>query len=402
MRIIPNELLSSSDLIIDAVYEGGASGNAADDPISKILQGVGNQGGFRAVGRGQDRAVVVLYTSGADQDWPDTLDLNTGQFFYFGDNKTPGHELHDTQRGGNKILRRTFELLHASPPMREKIPPFLIFKKYPTPRSSRSVQLAVPGFTGLPSTADLVAVWRTAEGQRFQNYRAVFTVLNTPVVVRSWLQELGNGSIASLASAPPVWQSWVKTGRAQALASENTTSIRSVDQQRPDSAMKADILRAVFEYFEQAPIAFEAFAARVFQMHDPRVIIDTITRGSVDGGRDAVGRYLLGLADDPVYAEFSLEAKCYQPGLDSSPINTVGVREVSRLISRIRHRQFGVLVTTSVVARQAYEEVREDRHPIIFLSGKDIADLLVANGFSTPAAVRMLLETEFSLAPPPS
>ena len=113
MRIIPNELLSSSDLIIDAVYEGGASGNAADDPISKLLQGVGNQGGFRAAGRGQDRTLVVLYTSGADQDWPDTLDLNTGQFVYFGDNKTPGHELHDTGRGGNKILRRTFELLHA-------------------------------------------------------------------------------------------------------------------------------------------------------------------------------------------------------------------------------------------------------------------------------------------------
>src|SRR5882762_10842226 len=64
VRIIPNELLSSSDLIIDAVYEGGASGNAADDPISKVLQGVGNQGGFRAAGRGEDRTLVVLYTSG--------------------------------------------------------------------------------------------------------------------------------------------------------------------------------------------------------------------------------------------------------------------------------------------------------------------------------------------------
>jgi Restriction endonuclease len=66
-------------------------------------------------------------------------------------------------------------------------------------------------------------------------------------------------------------------------------------------------------------------------------------------------------ADDPVYAEFSLEAKCYQPGFDGKVVNTIGVREVSRLISRIRHRQFGVLVTTSVVAPQAYEEVREDR-----------------------------------------
>jgi hypothetical protein len=400
MQVISNELLSTSDLIIDAVYEGGASGNAADDPISKILQGVGNQGGFRAAGRGQDRTVVVLYTSGADQDWPDTLDLSTGQFVYFGDNKTPGHELHDTGRGGNRILRRAFELLHASPPVREKIPPFLIFKKYPTPVSSRSVQfkgLAAPGFSGLPSTGDLVAVWRTAEGQRFQNYRAVFTVLDVPVVARPWLQALTSGEPISLASAPEAWHNWVATGRAKALVSENTTSIRSVDHQRPDSAAKVAILKAVFEHFEQAPIAFEAFAARIFQMHDPRVIVDTITRGAVDGGRDAIGRYLLGLSDDPVYSEFSLEAKCYQPGFDGAQINTVGVREVSRLISRIRHRQFGVLVTTSVIARQAYEEVREDRHPIVFLSGKDIADILVANGFSTPASVRELLEAEFSL-----
>jgi hypothetical protein len=54
---------------------------------------------------------------------------------------------------------------------------------------------------------------------------------------------------------------------------------------------------------EDAPVAFEAFAARIFRMHDQRVIIDEITRASVDGGRDAVGRYLLGLSNDPVYAE---------------------------------------------------------------------------------------------------
>jgi hypothetical protein len=103
------------------------------------------------------------------------------------------------------------------------------------------------------------------------------------------------------------------------------------------------------------------------------------------------------LSDDPVYAEFSLEAKCYRPPLNDKAANTVGVKEVSRLISRIRHRQFGVLVTTSVVARQAYEEVREDRHPIIFLSGKDIADILTTNGFNTPALVKDMLEAEFAV-----
>jgi len=78
VRIVPSTLLSSSDLIVDAVYEGGSRGDAADDRISKILDGVGNQGGFRAAGRGPDKKYVVLYTSGEEKDWPDTLDLSTG------------------------------------------------------------------------------------------------------------------------------------------------------------------------------------------------------------------------------------------------------------------------------------------------------------------------------------
>lgn len=130
-------------------------------------------------------------------------------------------------------------------------------------------------------------------------------------------------------------------------------------------------------------------------MLDGRVILDEITRGVVDGGRDAVGRYLLGLGDDPVYAEFSLEAKCYRPPTNGQRPTSVGVKEVSRLISRIRHRQFGVLVTTSVIARQAYQEVREDRHPIIFICGRDIAQILVDNGYNSPELVQTLLANEF-------
>jgi hypothetical protein len=53
------------------------------------------------------------------------------------------------------------------------------------------------------------------------------------------------------------------------------------------------------------------------------------------------------------------------------------------------------LVTTSVVGRQAYEEVREDKHPIVFLSGKDIVDILIASGFNTTGLVNALLEKDF-------
>jgi hypothetical protein len=378
-RVIAYEELTDADLILDAVYEGLTLGHTGDDPISRLLKGAGNQGGFRAPGRGEDKKFVVLYTSGGDREWPDHLDLNTGQFVYYGDNKIPGHELHETPRGGNRMLQHAFGLLHAIPPQRSRVPPFFIFARYPTANSARSVQfkgLAVPGFSGLPATADLVAIWKTSHDQRFQNYRATFTVLDVPVVRRAWLNDLVEGR-SFTENAPNAWCDWVRAGRYKALAAESTTVIRNHLEQVPKSPTGIAILTQVWAYFREAPRAFEAFAARIFQMHDQRVIIDEITRASVDGGRDAVGRYLLGLSDDPIYAEFSLEAKCYAPPINGGGANIVGVKEVSRLISRIRHRQFGVLVTTSVIGRQAYEEVRADRHPIIFFSGKDIADILI-------------------------
>ena len=96
-RLVQYADVSTSDLIVDAVYEGAAEGHLSAEPLSKLIPGIGNMGGFRASGKGSDKRLVVLYTSGEDKDWPDALDLSTGQFVYFGDNKTPGHELHDHQ-----------------------------------------------------------------------------------------------------------------------------------------------------------------------------------------------------------------------------------------------------------------------------------------------------------------
>jgi Restriction endonuclease AspBHI N-terminal len=90
--------LAAADLVLDRTYRGGASGPAADDPLGRLLPGVGNQGGFRAAGSVLKDSVklVVLYTAGAELDWPDALDPQTGAFTYFGDNRSPGRDLHDT------------------------------------------------------------------------------------------------------------------------------------------------------------------------------------------------------------------------------------------------------------------------------------------------------------------
>ena len=99
-----------------------------------------------------------------------------------------------------------------------------------------------------------------------------------------------------------------------------------------------------------------------------------------DGGRDAIGYYSInggGKVNAPLKIDCALEAKCYAEN------NGVGVKQMSRLISRIRYRQFGILITTSYVDEQAYQEVVEDGHPILVITATDIARILRENSISS-------------------
>ena len=99
----------------------------------------------------------------------------------------------------------------------------------------------------------------------------------------------------------------------------------------------------------------------------------------------------VGLATGGVELEFALEAKRY------SLNNSVGVKETSRLISSIKHRQFGIFVTTSFVGDQAYKETIEDQHPIVVISGKDIVDILISAGINSVDILNDWLESNFGL-----
>jgi hypothetical protein len=91
-----------------------------------------------------------------------------------------------------------------------------------------------------------------------------------------------------------------------------------------------------------------------------------------------------------VTVTFALEAKLYSPAGGG-----LGVKEVARLISRLRYRQFGVLVTTAHIGRQAYQEIRADQHPVVILAGSDLVDLLREKGYSTPAEITRWLREAF-------
>ena len=390
MEIVPFAAVGSSDLIVDRVYAGGRAGNRGDDPVSKVLP-VGNSGGFRFVGsptKGTVRA-LVLYTSLADVDWPDHLDVGTGAFTYYGDNKKPGRELHDTPRKGNLALREMFEnALNAA--TREQVPPILLFSKGASGADAVFRGLLVPGSPAVAEDEQLVAIWRSSAGERFQNYRALFSVLDVRTVTRQWLNDIEAGN-ADASTAPREWIRWRMSGVPTRLMAPRSIEHRTREQQLPSSPKDAAVLATIHRYFSGRPHDFEACAAQLWMMMSPATDELEVTRPSRDGGRDAIGKYRIGPPADQIRINFALEAKCY------GPTNSVGVREVSRLISRLRHRDFGVLVTTSYVHGQAYREIREDGHPVAVVCGRDIVDLLRLHGLTTATAVERWLATEFPL-----
>jgi hypothetical protein len=380
--------LESANLYVDALYRGGRKGNAGDDPFPSLLK-VSNQGGFRYRGNLQKLEMVVLTSSINDPDWPDAMDRETGVFTYYGDNKKPGLGIHETPRNGNELLRLIFSDAHSGREGRSRVPPILVFANAGEWRDVRFIGLAVPGALEQRPSEDLVAIWRMSKGLRFQNYRAHFTVLDSAEISRSWLDKIIAGEF-HFSLAPTAWLDWIETGRYRPLRATRSIEHRTKTEQIPERALDLDIIRAVHAHFTARPHDFEKCAAAIANMLLPNIASLDLTRPSRDGGRDAIGTLRLGHGPGSILVEFAIEAKCY--GLN----NSVGVREMSRLISRLRHRQFGVLVTTSFVDLQAYREVKEDQHPIIIIAGRDIVDLLRLNGYADLKSVRTWLARDFS------
>lgn len=360
--------LDTVDLIVDEVYGGSRNGNSSDDPLPKLLD-VDNGAGFRHLGQRPEvktLKLLVLKTSFSDMSWPDALDSENGTFVYYGDKRAPG-DLHQTPRQGNLILRNLFDEAHQHQ-QSSAFPPILLFGNTGTYRDVRFIGLAVPGATGMGGDEDLVAVWRTTDGGvRFQNYKATFTVLDVPVVSRAWVKDIQAGNAISSPHAPKPWLDWVGGRKFTPLKSVPVNLVRSKQQQIPDSPELAAYANLVYEFYKEDPYAFERCAMELARLFLPAIQHWEITRPWRDGGRDALGTYRIGHGAGAIDVDFAMEAKCY--GMN----NGVGIKPLSRLISRLRHRQFGIMVTTSYLDTQAYQELVQDAHPVVVISSGDIA-----------------------------
>src|ERR1022692_905751 len=121
----------------------------------------------------------------------------------------------------------------------------------------------------------------------------------------------------------------MEKGVYEPLTADPTIEYRTKEEQQPAAGRDASLAGCIYDYFNLHPHGFEHCAAHLAGLMDPNIKIETVTRPSVDGGRDAIGTYQAGPLADRIALDFALEAKCYAPG------NGLGVKELSHPISRL-------------------------------------------------------------------
>ena len=141
----------------------------------------------------------------------------------------------------------------------------------------------------------------------------------------------------------------------------------------PSDEKQLKMLVELKKYFieKDRGYSFEKFAADILKQMNINISDIEVTRPYKDGGFDAKGNYtIFREAESSVSINFYMQAKCY------SINNSIGVKDTSRLISRTKNNQFGILFTTSYIANQAYTEILKDGHSIVIITGKNIIDFL--------------------------
>jgi hypothetical protein len=96
-------------------------------------------------------------------------------------------------------------------------------------------------------------------------YRARFTVLDTGIVSREWIDAVRTGQPAHI-SAPPAWTAWIAGGARRALRAPPVREHRTPEEQMPTAGRDAALVQCIYQYFQNNPHGFEHCAAALAAM----------------------------------------------------------------------------------------------------------------------------------------
>lgn len=204
-KLVEFNKVRTSNLYLDCVYKGGTKGNLSDEVISKLMN-CENSGGFRKVGKSKGKLnYVVLYSAANNkEEWIDEINYENKLVKYNGDNKKVNIDIHDTRKKGNLILKKTFDSLKNG--NRKEIAPFFMFTQEEG-RNVKFIGILVPGHKDVED--NLIKVEIQKEKGIVKNYVAYFTILDTKIIDRRWLDDLKSGISYESDYAPKEWKNWV-------------------------------------------------------------------------------------------------------------------------------------------------------------------------------------------------
>lgn len=280
--------------------------------------------------------------------------------------------MHPFQTRGNALLTRIQDF-YANSIIRKFAPPILIFTQREI-KGNRTGYREFSGY-GIPTRYMLVSQREKISERYFTNLVIEISLFRldteNEVFDWEWIDRRRDGTLDAdsvLKSAPSAWNLWVREGEAAIEKCRRRTARRRIyDKKEQLEYAEADktLLREVERYYAASPHAFEGLASLLAE----RVIGHGCKRGWVtkrcaDGGVDFVCRLDLGSEFSSVPVVVLGQAKCQE---------SVGGKDLARLVARLQRGWVGVFVTTGVFSKAAQQELCEDRYPVVLINGKRLA-----------------------------
>ena len=314
--------------------------------------------------------------------WRDLLIQDEGRVIYNGDNKNSSKKAHETF--GNKQVLKVLNL-YSSKKKKDRLlaSPIIVTKTVKIGKKTGYRKFVGIGI--IRKNPSLIQQYEKNTDKVFSNYQFEVTLLrlsSEDPFDWNWIDDRRDANVSlkdSIRNAPRSWKEWVENGDdSLSGVTLKIKSYRIIDENDQNNMppQSREILDNLLNKFYPNPrkdgLRFEAMASFITELffENYNYFRGWITVGSGDRGVDFVGKIDLGQDD---FSKTSLivlgQSKRYR--------NSISGERLTRVASRMTRGYIGVVVTLSTFTKQAQEEIKDDKLPIILINGKKVSELLL-------------------------
>ncbi len=314
--------------------------------------------------------------------WRDLIFQEEGRVIYNGDNKSSLKNVNETF-GNKKILKILPQYLSKLRSERLKAAPIIITKTIKIGNKTGFRKFIGYGIINTPPK--LIFQYEKGKDLIFANYQyevTLFSLTTDGTFDWRWIDDRRDKNLSDedcLKNAPEAWRNWVDYGvesvKQNQLKIKAYKTISEQEQRDLDPKNKkiiSDLLNVYYPDPIKDGIRFEALASFITTLYfgDTNYYRGWITVGSGDRGVDFVGRLDIG------HDSFS-NTSIIVLGQSKRYKNSISGERLTRVASRMTRGYIGVVVTLDAFTKQAQEEIKDDKLPIILINGKKVSELLL-------------------------